>query len=169
MRNIFLGGHSGMVGGAIYKKLSKDPSVNLICTTRRELNLLQQDKVFDFLRLEKPDEVILAAAKVGGIHANDTYPAEFAKKTTGSESHINIGSGEEVTIKELAKLIQVAVGYEGEIKFDASKPDGTPRKLLDSRKLDHLGWNAQTSLKEGFSITYKSFLSEMTRKSFVEN
>lgn len=312
MRKVFLAGHSGMVGGAIFKKLSNDPSVDLICATRRELNLLRQDDVFDFLRLEKPDEVILAAAKVGGIHANDKYPADFiyqnlqiqnnvihgshladiqkllflgssciypkhamqpmrenslltskleptnepyaiakiagkimcdsykkqfsrdyrtvmptnlygpgdnyhpqnshvipgliqrfhkakieqaeyvtvwgtgsakreflfvddmadaclfvhdldridfTKKSGASESHINIGSGEEVTIKELAKLIQVAVGYKGSIKFDASKPDGTPRKLLDSGKLARMGWKAQTTLQEGLRKTYEAYMS----------
>lgn len=71
---------------------------------------------------------------------------------------INVGTGEEVAIKELALIIKAVVGYEGELKFDTSKPDGTPRKLLDTSKLHSLGWQAETSLKEGIEITYKWFL-----------
>lgn len=71
---------------------------------------------------------------------------------------INVGTGEEVAIKELALIIKAVVGYEGELKFDTSKPDGTPRKLLDTSKLHSLGWQAETSLKEGIEVTYKWFL-----------
>ena len=73
-------------------------------------------------------------------------------------SHINIGSGEEINIKELAVIIKDVVGYKGDIKFDNSKPDGTPRKLLDNSKINHLGWHAKVNLKDGLIKTYKDYL-----------
>jgi len=71
---------------------------------------------------------------------------------------INVGSGEEVSIKGLAETVAAVVGFEGKLKFDSSKPDGTPRKLLDTSRLEALGWAAQTSLKDGLSTTYEWFL-----------
>ena len=73
---------------------------------------------------------------------------------------INIGTGEEVTILELAHIIAEAVGFKGKIGFDKSKPDGTPRKLMDSTKLHNMGFKHKTSLREGIAITYKDFLSK---------
>ena len=73
-------------------------------------------------------------------------------------SHINIGSGEEINIKELAVIIKDVVGYKGDIKFDNSKPDGTPRKLLDNSKINYLGWQAKVNLKDGLIKTYKDYL-----------
>ena len=72
----------------------------------------------------------------------------------------NVGSGHEVSIKELAGIIQQIIGHRGEVFWDKNKPDGTPRKILDSSKLKLLGWNAKIKLKKGISLTYKSFLSE---------
>ena len=77
MKKIFVAGHNGMVGSAICRKLQQQPDVKIIARTRKELDLFDQSAVHEFMNLEKPDEVILAAAKVGGIHANKTYPAEF--------------------------------------------------------------------------------------------
>ena len=78
-------------------------------------------------------------------------------------SHINIGTGKDVTIRELAELICEVVGFEGELLFDASKPDGTPRKLLDVSRLESLGWKAPTALKDGLEKTYAWFLAESDR------
>ena len=72
----------------------------------------------------------------------------------------NVGSGYEVSIKELAVIIQQIIGHRGEVFWDKNKPDGTPRKILDSSKLKLLGWNAKIKLKKGIGLTYKSFLSE---------
>ena len=300
-----------MVGSAIFRQLQKKSDVEIITRTRDKLELLDQTAVHEFLKVEKPDEIILAAAKVGGIHANNTYPAEFiyqnlqiqnnviqgahmndvqkllflgssciyprvvkqpikedrlltgileptnepyavakiagikmcesynrqygrdyravmptnlygpgdnyhlenshvvpalirrfheAKKrkldevvvwgsgapkreflyvddmaeaclfihnleqnrlythTLREASHVNIGSGEEVSIKDLALLIKSEIGFTGELVFDYSKPDGTPRKLLDTSCIHALGWQPSTSLKFGITRTYSEFL-----------
>ena len=73
-------------------------------------------------------------------------------------SHINVGSGKEISIKSLAKIISNAVGFEGKIVFDSSKPDGTPRKLLDITKIKKLGWKSSVHLQEGLELTYSNFL-----------
>ena len=311
MKKIFIAGHRGMVGSAIFRQLQKKSDVEIITRTRDKLELLDQTAVHEFLKVEKPDEIILAAAKVGGIHANNTYPAEFiyqnlqiqnnviqgahmndvqkllflgssciyprvvkqpikedrlltgileptnepyavakiagikmcesynrqygrdyravmptnlygpgdnyhlenshvvpalirrfheAKKrkldevvvwgsgapkreflyvddmaeaclfihnleqnrlythTLREASHVNIGSGEEVSIKDLALLIKSEIGFTGELVFDYSKPDGTPRKLLDTSCIHALGWQPSTSLKFGITRTYSEFL-----------
>ncbi|NET05678.1 MAG: GDP-L-fucose synthase [Symploca sp. SIO2B6] len=299
---IYVAGHRGLVGSAIVRTLRANGYDNLILKTSQELDLRKQTEVEAFFAQEHPDYVFLAAAKVGGINANNIYRAEFLydnlmieaniinsaylhkvkkllflgssciypklcpqpmkedylltgfleptnepyaiAKITGiklcenycrqygvnfisamptnlygpqdnfdlTNSHvlpalirkfheakisnsqyvevwgtgsalreflyaddlakaliflmenyqdiefINVGTGEEVAIKELALIIKAVVGYEGELKFDTSKPDGTPRKLLDTSKLNALGWQAETSLKEGIEITYKWFL-----------
>ena len=77
MKKIFVAGHKGMVGSAICRQLKQYSEVSIITRTRNELDLCNQLAIHEFMRSEKPDEVILAAAKVGGIHANNTYPAEF--------------------------------------------------------------------------------------------
>jgi GDP-L-fucose synthase len=73
---------------------------------------------------------------------------------------VNIGTGEDITIAEFARLVAAAVGYSGDISFDASKPDGTPRKLLDVSRLAGLGWRARTSLQDGIKLAYQAFLTE---------
>ena len=87
----------------------------------------------------------------------------FLMKNYNDHEHINIGSGNETSIIDLAKIISQIVGYEGKFKFDTSKPDGTPRKLLSSEKINSLGWKSNTKLKEGIKITYKWFLSNQTK------
>lgn len=82
----------------------------------------------------------------------------FLMRTYEGEEHVNVGTGQEVSIRDLALLVQKTVGYEGELCFDRSKPDGTPRKLLDTKKLNELGWSAQTSLEEGLERTYQYFV-----------
>jgi len=76
------------------------------------------------------------------------------------ESHLNVGSGEEVTIADAAKLVAEVIDYKGKLVFDISRPDGTPRKLLDSSKLIGMGWRARTSLREGLELTYSKFLAD---------
>ena len=302
---IYVAGHRGMVGSAIVRRLTKDGYTNLILRTRQELDLLDQQAVQQFFEQERPEYVFLAAAKVGGILANNTYRAQFiyenlqiqnniihsayrygVKKLlflgssciypkmapqpikeeyllTGpleptnepyaiakiagikmceaynaqygtnfistmptnlygphdnfdlQTSHVlpalirkfheakvnhrpyveiwgtgtprreflhvddladacvflmqhyndsqfvNVGVGEDISIKELALLIQDIVGYQGELRFDTSKPDGTPRKLLDVSRLHALGWKARIPLREGIRQTYQWFLEHI--------
>lgn len=302
---IYIAGHRGLVGSAILRNLEKSGYNNFVLRTSKELNLTSQAEVNQFFESEKPDYVFLAAAKVGGIHANDTYPADFirdnlliqtnvidaayrnnAKKLlflgssciypkfapqpmkeehlltgkleptnewyaiakiagikmcqaykkqygfnaisimptnlygvgdnfnlqnshvlpalirkfheakTNSEAEvvvwgtgsprreflyvddmadasvylmnnydgfdfINIGVGEDVTIKELAGIVKKVVGYQGGIVFDTTKPDGTPRKLLDVSALHKSGWQSKVKLDEGVSLTYDWFLEHI--------
>ena len=301
---IYVAGHRGMVGSAIYRKLIKEGYTNIITKTSAELDLRDQKAVSEFFAEEKPDYVFLAAAKVGGIVANNTYRADFlyenlaiqnnvihsayendVKKLmflgssciypklapqplkeeyllTGlleetnepyaiakivgikmcdayraqygcnfisvmptnlygyndnyhpQNSHvlpalirkfheakvsaapevivwgsgspmreflfaddlanacyflmdsyneptlINIGTGVDLTIKDLALLIKKTVGYEGNLVFDSTKPDGTPRKLMDVSKLHNLGWKHQIDLEEGIKLAYEDFLEK---------
>lgn len=301
---IYVAGHRGMVGAAIVRRLKSDGHANLVLRTRRELDLTDPRAVGDFFASEKPEFVFLAAAKVGGIHANSTYPATFirdnlaiqtnvihsasmhgAKKLvflgssciyprdcpqpiredyllTGAleptneayavakiagikmcqayrrqygfdaiclmptnlygpgdnyhpeNSHvvpalirrfhearargdsdvtlwgsgtprreflhvddlacaavflmhrysderiINVGVGEDLSIRDLASLIAGTIGYGGDILTDSSKPDGTPRKLLDVSRLTDAGWRARIPLAEGIAATYAAFLRD---------
>ena len=81
-------------------------------------------------------------------------------KTYSGDELVNIGTGEDITIAEFARVVAAAVGYSGEISFDPSRPDGTPRKLLDVSRLATLGWRARTSLKDGIRLAYQAYLSE---------
>ena len=312
-QKIYIAGHRGMVGSAIARQL-KTENCQLITRTRSELNLTNQQQVNDFIKQQKPDQIYLAAAKVGGIHANNTYPADFiyqnlmiqaniihaafqngvnkllflgssciypkmasqpmrenalltnileptnepyaiakiagiklcesynrqygkshgvdyrsvmptnlygpgdnyhpknshvipalirrfhkakVNKTpyvaiwgTGTPkreflyvddmaaatlfvleldskiyqantepmlSHINVGTGKDVTVKELAETMADVVGYQGKIVFDRSKPDGPPRKLIDVTRLTAMGWRYQRELKQGLQQTYEWF------------
>lgn len=296
---VYIAGHRGMVGSAILRRLQKDGFSNIIYKTSAELDLRNQQAVNDFFETEKPAYVFLAAAKVGGIMANNTYRADFiyenlmieaniihaafihkvekllflgssciypkmapqplkeeyilsgyledtnqpyaiakiagielcdsyrrqygcnfisamptnlygpndnydlnnshvlpallrkfitAKKAGASfveiwgsgkplreflyvddladacfflmENYneaglVNVGTGQDLSIHELAELIQKIVGFEGEIRLNADKPDGTPRKLMDVAKLTNLGWQASTSLEKGISQVYE--------------
>lgn len=301
---IYIAGHRGMVGGAIKRKLEKEGFTNLIYRDSSMLDLRNQQEVNDFFTEEKPAYVFVAAAKVGGIVANNTYRADFlydnlimeanvihaafksevtklmflgssciypklapqplkeeslltgllehtnepyaiakiagiklceayrdqygcnfisvmptnlygigdnyhpqnshvlpalirkvheAKENNVAEvtvwgtgtpkreflyaddladacvflmgnyegkEFINIGVGEDLTIKELAETIKDVVGYQGNFVFDTSKPDGTPRKLMDVSKLHQLGWQHTTTLKEGIRLAYRDFLKK---------
>lgn len=301
---IYVAGHRGMVGSAIYRKLKELGFENIVVRTSKELDLRDQQAVKEFFETEKPEYVFLAAAKVGGIMANNVYRADFiyenlaiqnnvihyshendVKKLmflgssciypkmapqplkedyllTGTleptnepyaiakiagikmvesyrmqyddnyisvmptnlygindnyhpeNSHVlpalirkfheakvnnkptvniwgsgkplrefmfaddladacvflmenyndlqfvNIGVGEDISIRELAELIKEVVGFQGELEFDSSKPDGTPRKLMDVSKLTSLGWKAKTNLKEGIKLAYEDFLKK---------
>ncbi len=301
---LFVAGHNGMVGGALVRRFKAEPGVEVLLRTRKELDLTNQAAVEAFYAETKPDLVIMAAAKVGGIHANNTYPADFAYDNlviatntihgafkagvkrflflgssciypklspqpmpesclltgpleptneayaiakiaglklceyyrkqhgvlyhsamptnlygpgdnyhlqnshvmpalirkfheakeagksevmawgTGSPKReflhvddlaeacafllkqsappdlINIGTGTDVTIKELTELVAQVTGFKGVIKWDSTKPDGTPRKLMDVSRLTALGWKARIGLAEGVQKTYASFLAE---------
>ena len=294
-----------MVGGALVRRFEREPDVELVLRTRAELDLVDQAAVNSFFAIEKPDVAIIAAAKVGGIHANNTCPAEFGYENLimatnaihaaheagvgrllflgssciypklapqplqeeslltgpleptneaygiakiaglklaeyyrrqygdcfysgmptnlygpgdnyhGPNSHvlpalirrfheaklaaaseveawgtgsalrqllhvddlaeacafllqienppdlINIGTGAEISIKALTEKVASVVGYTGEIVWDASKPDGTPRKLMDVSRLAKLGWSASIELEDGLKQTYASFLAEL--------
>jgi GDP-L-fucose synthase len=302
---IYIAGHNGMVGSAIWRILSAKGYSNLVGASSKDLDLRNQQSVLNFLSKEKPDVIIDAAAKVGGILANNDFPYQFLMENmqiqnnlistafelgigkfiflgssciypklapqplkeeyllTGSleatnewyaldkitgvkscqairnqfgrdyvslmptnlygthdnfdltSSHVlpalirkfhdgknnnnapvtlwgsgtplreflfvddmaeavvfalenklpdylyNIGTGKELTIKELALLIQKIVGHSGEIIWDNSKPDGTPRKLLDVSKMQNLGWNYQINLEKGIQMTYDWFLENL--------
>lgn len=310
MKKVFVAGHNGMVGSAICRHLNEYSDVKLLTQSRRDLDLCSQKAVFDFMKSEKPDEVILAAAKVGGIHANNIFPAEFiyqnlqiqnnvihaahlndvqkllflgssciyprqapqpmsedallsdlleptnepyaiakiagikmcesynrqygrdyrsvmptnlygpgdnyhpenshvvpalirrfheakrnklenvvvwgsgkpkrellyvddmaeaslfvhnlnkiefASHTRPMLSHVNVGTGSDVTIKELAETIMETVGFSGRITFDQTKPDGSPRKLMNVDLLTSLGWSYKVPLKTGLKLSYKDF------------
>jgi GDP-L-fucose synthase len=317
--NIFIAGHRGMVGSALLRALEQQGLTKFITRTRAELDLTNQAAVQAFFEITKPTQVYLAAAKVGGIHANNTYPAEFIYQnlmiqanvidaafkngvqkllvlgssciypklalqpmaedalltgtleptnepyaiakiaaiklcesynrqygashgvdyrsvmptnlygpgdnyhpenshvipalvrrfheakvanapavtiwgsgiprreflyvddmaaacvfvmnlpkatldahTQSMQSHINVGFGEDISIKELAQAVGKTVGYEGVIDFDTSKPDGSSRKLMDSSLLNALGWKAKMSLDAGLAATYQYFLDHTT-------
>ena len=310
MKKIFLAGHTGMVGSAIFRKLVSRSDSCVVTRTRKELDLTNQKSCFEFIKAEKPDEIILAAAKVGGINANNIYPAEFIyqnlqiqnnvihsahlnnvqrllflgssciypklaeqpiyekalltgkleptnepyalakiagikmcesynrqygrdyrsvmptnlygpgdnyhsenshvvpalirrfheakiknsekvtvwgsgqqmreflyvddmaeaclfindldeatynKSTSSMISHINVGTGHDITIEELAQIIKSIVGYNGEIRFDTSKPDGAFKKVLNVNLLHSLGFKAVTSLEDGLAKSYVDF------------
>ena len=310
MKKIFLAGHNGMVGSAIYKLLKYRKNIKIITRSHSELDLCDQIAVKNFMEIESPDEVIIAAAKVGGIHANNMYPAdfiyqnlqmqsnlihfshiqnvekllflgssciypkyakqpmkedvlltgfleqtnepyaiakiagiklcesynrqygrdyrsvmptnlygpgdnyhpenshvvpglirrfheakvnnqetvvvwgtgnprreflyvddmaeasifiheldkdEFESNTKKMQSHVNIGTGIDLTIKELAQTIKQVVGYKGRIIFDTTKPDGSPRKLLNVDLIKKLGWKAKTKLIDGLTSSYHDY------------
>ena len=303
---IFVAGHRGMVGSAIVRQLQASGYANVVTRTHAELDLINQAAVAEFMQSEKPDYVFLAAAKVGGIKANDTYRAEFlyqnlmmecnvihaawqagvqrmlflgssciyprdcpqpisehylltgpleqtnepyaiAKiagvklcesynrqygtqyisamptnlygpndnydlnnshvlpalirkaheaKLRGDDEYVvwgsgkpmreflyvddladacvhlmesgisdglfNIGTGKDITISELARTVMDVVGFKGQITFDASKPDGTPRKLLNVDKMKQTGWSATVDLSEGIRRSYADFLSRFS-------
>ncbi|MDH5571484.1 MAG: NAD-dependent epimerase/dehydratase family protein, partial [Gammaproteobacteria bacterium] len=96
------------------------------------------------------------------LHVDDMADASVYLMNNYNENEIvNIGVGEDVSIRELAEAVKATVGYEGELKFDTTKPDGTPRKLLDVSKLNSLGWTAKVPLDEGITDTYKWYLDHI--------
>ena len=98
------------------------------------------------------------------IHVMNLDKATFDANTSPMQSHINVGSGREVTIRELADTIARVIGFQGSIEYDSTKPDGTPRKLMDSTRLNNLGWQAKVGLEEGLAAAYQDFL-----KRFLHN
>jgi GDP-L-fucose synthase len=303
--SVFVAGHRGMVGSALVRAIQAKGEMDLITATRQECDLTNQASVEAFISARKPDVMIVAAAKVGGIHANATYPADFIyenlmiaancvhsafrhgvkrllflgssciyprlapqpmpedclltspleptneayaiakiaglklcqhyRKQHGvlfhsamptnlygpgdnyhsENSHVipallrrfheakisgapevlcwgtgtpmreflfvddladgclhllgienppdwvNLGTGTDVSIRALVELVKQTVGYQGEIRWDASKPDGTPRKLMDVSRMTELGWSASTTLETGLAVAYQSFLEHL--------
>ena len=104
----------------------------------------------------------MAAASV---HVMNLPNAIYSAHTSPMQSHINVGYGSDITIAELARTVGQVVGYQGEIDFDATKPDGAPRKLMDSSRLNALGWQAQVSLQDGLALAYQDFLQQVGRVS----
>ena len=96
------------------------------------------------------------------IHVMQLPKAEYDQHTQPMQSHINVGSGTDVTIADLALAIAKTVGYTGHIEFDATKPDGAPRKWMDSSRLNALGWHAKVNLIEGLSVAYQDFVTPRT-------
>jgi len=96
------------------------------------------------------------------VHVMNLEHATFAAHTQPMQSHINVGYGEDITIRELAETISNTVEFKGEIKFDTSKPDGAPRKLMESTRLNALGWKARVTLENGLSLAYNDFLNSYT-------
>ena len=138
---ICVAGHRGLVGSAIVRQLETDGYTNLICRTRAELDLADAQATEVFFAAEQPEYVFLAAAKSGKFEP----------------PLVNVGMGEDVTIRELAELVSEVVGYQGEIVFDTSKPDGTPRKLMDVSIMAANGWKARTALSLGLRAAYSDF------------
>ena len=98
------------------------------------------------------------------LHADDCADAlVFLLKNYSDASHVNVGSGEDLPILELAQLVSEVVGFEGEITLDRSKPDGTPRKLMDSGKLQAMGWSPRIPLRDGLAATYEWYLSSASQ------
>ncbi|MDI1244136.1 MAG: NAD-dependent epimerase/dehydratase family protein, partial [Rhodoferax sp.] len=100
----------------------------------------------------------MAAASVHVMHLPK---ATYDQHTNPMQSHINVGFGSDITIAELARTVGQVVGYQGDIDFDTSKPDGAPRKLMDSNRLNALGWQAQVSLQDGLALAYKDFVKHL--------
>ena len=159
-QRIFIAGHRGMVGSAIRRQLEQRGDVELVLRTRDELNLLDSRAVHDFFASERIDQVYLAAAS---IHVMELAHEVWLENTQPMLSHINVGTGVDCTIRELAQTIAKVVGYKGRVVFDASKPDGTPRKLLDVTRLHQLGWYHEISLEAGLASTYQWFLENQDR------
>ncbi len=100
----------------------------------------------------------MAAASV---HVMQLSKSTYDQHTTPMQSHINVGSGSDVTIAEVAKTIAQTVGYAGQIEFDTSKPDGAPRKWMDSSRLNVLGWQAKVDLQHGLAAAYQDFVNKL--------
>ena len=103
----------------------------------------------------------LAEACVFLVQKANYKDMAFTDDTGTVQSHINVGSGKEATIREIAETVKEVIGFKGEITWDSSKPDGTPRKLMDSSRINALGWKPQVSLKEGIALAYQDFLTRL--------
>lgn len=134
---IYVAGHRGMVGSAIVRTFQQHGHTNFVTRTYSELDLTNQAAASVFV-MNLPKATL------------DAY-------TQPMQSHINVGFGEDMTIKELALAVGKTVGYQGVIKFDTSKPDGSPRKIMDSSRLNTLGWKAKVSLEAGLATDYQDF------------
>ena len=178
MKKIFVAGHRGMVGSAICRQLQKQADVEIITRARDALDLCNQQAVPEFMNSEKPDEAKennLDEVVVWGtgtpkrefLYVDDMAEASlfvhnleqeaFERCTLPMQSHINVGTGIDVTIRELADAVKNVVGFDGDLVFDKTKPDGAPHKLMDVLLLTNLGWEASVSLNDGLSKSYDYF------------
>jgi nucleoside-diphosphate-sugar epimerase len=130
--SVYIAGQRGLVGSALLRNLQKHGYRNIIVRTHNELDLRNTEDVREFFATNKPDAVVVAAARVGGIKANNDLPVGL--------------------------LVAKVVGIDAELVFDTSKPDGTPRKLLDISRLRQLGWQPRITLEEGVRDTYQWLL-----------
>jgi len=166
---IYVAGHGGLVGSAIIRALHHHGYTNIVTRTLKELDLRRQHLVEQFFAQEKPTYVFLAAAKVGGILANNIYKARFIYDNLMIATNVIHASYKHGVKKllNLALLIKNIVGFTGNIKWDATKPDGTPRKLLDVSKIHTLGWRHTTTLEDGIKKVYNMhFGTEREGKSW---
>ena len=171
---IYVAGHRGLVGPAIIRKLQKEGYNNIITRTHKELDLRTSHvlpalirKVHEAKVNNKPSVEIWGTGKPRRefLYVDDLADAclylmnNYDYKDIGE--FVNIGTGKDVTIKELAEIISSIVGYKGKIKYNPSMPDGTPQKLLDVSRLNNLGWRYKTELEEGIRKTYEWFLENI--------
>src|SRR5439155_835995 len=190
-RRVFVAGHRGMVGSALVRRLAQE-ECRILTVGRDAVDLRDQRAVDRWFDEHRPEGVLLAAARVGGIYENDTHPGDFlydnltiatnvieASRRTGVAKLLFLGSSciyprlapqpmpesclltgpleptnEWYAIAKIARLIADIAGFKGRFVFDASKPDGTPRKLLDASKLTALGWRPRIDLESGIRRTY---------------
>ena len=150
-KTVWVAGHQGMVGAAVCRALEND-SCRILGASKTALDLREQKEVRQWMIQNKPDAVVLAAALV------------FLLKHYSGEKTVNVGSGEEVSIAELARFIAKVTDFDGEIVFDPAKPDGAPRKVMDSRRILDAGWAPSVSLEEGLYRAYTWYKSEVVDK-----
>lgn len=179
---IYIAGHRGMVGSAIIRQLShsqpldprmRDDDAPIIITRPHPENshvtpaLIRR---FHEAKLTKAPSIAIWGTgtprreflyvddmAAASVHVMQLPKATYEQHTSPMQSHINVGFGSDVTIAEVAQTIAHTVGYAGRIEFDTTKPDGAPRKLMDSDRLYSLGWQAQVNLAKGLSLAYQDF------------
>jgi len=147
----------GKSGISLSSDLGSMPSGNCPPTSERSVRLACWGSGSPLREFLYSDD--LAEACIFLLENTNYDDVAFEDETGTVQSHVNVGSGREVTIEELAETVREVVGFEGGIEWDTSKPDGTPRKLMDSSKLRNLGWSPVVSMKEGIGLAYKDFLS----------
>jgi nucleoside-diphosphate-sugar epimerase len=155
--SVLIAGAQGMVGSAIVRRLQALGYQRLLTPTRQELDLIDQIAVAGYFAQHAIDQVYVAAACA---HVMELPLNDYAAVTTQRCSHLNVGTGEDCSIGTLATLIAEVVGYQGSIRFDSSKPDGTPRKLLDVSRMQRLGWHPTIGLREGLAATYAWYVAQ---------
>ena len=142
------------------------PRYEFVCNCQNEPKTFVISLSFSDYKAEIPCPCGDGTAKREFLHVDDLAEAiDFLINNYDSDEAINIGAGKDISILELANLISEIVGYEGLIKWDTSKPNGTPRKLLDTSKINSLGWSPKISLTEGVTSTYEWFLGEINKNN----
>lgn len=150
-----MAGHAGLVGSAIMRRLRAEGFTNVLVARRDQLDLRDQAAVNYWFRATRPEYVLLVA----GTHVDDLADAcLFLMERYDDDGHINVGTGVDLSIRALAELVRDIVNPSAELAFDTSKPDGTPRKVLDVSKRRGLGWSPKIGLDDGIRSTYEWFL-----------